>query len=85
MTPERALCVRVDDSTVDAWEDLRVGDRVRLRLPGRSDGNPDVFDVVELRFSEDVLSSGAREAVAVVRGLHGEIETMNARMLRKVT
>ena len=75
----------VDDATVGAREDLSIGDRVRLRLPGRSDGNPDLFDVVELRLSEDVLSSGAREAVAVVRGPHGEVETMNARTLRKVT
>ena len=75
----------MDDSTVDVWEDLSVGDRVRLHPPGRSDGNPDVFDVMELRPAEDVLSSGAREAIAVVRGPNGELHAVNARMLRKVT
>jgi hypothetical protein len=44
-----------------------------------------VFDVVELRLTEDVLSSGAREAVAVVRSADGDLQTMNARFLRKVT
>ena len=72
------------DSIVDAWGDLMVGDRVHLRLPGRSDGNPDVYEVVELRLSEDGLAPTAREAVAVVRGPHGDIETMNARFLQKV-
>ena len=54
----------MDDSILDVWGDLRVGDPVRL--------------------SEDVLGSGAREAVAVVRGPYGEVETMNARFLRKL-
>ena len=73
--------MRVDDSTVDAWEDLRVGDRVRVFVSGARNP-PDVFDVLELRLTEDVLSAGAREAVAVIRGADGEVLTVNARMLR---
>ncbi len=74
--------MRVDDSTVDAWEDLRVGDRVRVFVSGARNTRPDVFEVVELRLAEEGFSPGAHEAVAVIRGLDGDVLTVNARMLR---
>ena len=70
------------DSVVDAWEDLRVGDRVRVFVSGARNTAPDVFDVIELRLTEQGLSPGASEAVAVIRGPDGEVLTVNARMLR---
>jgi hypothetical protein len=74
----------MSDSTVDAWEDLRVGDRVRVFVSGAQNLLPDVFDVVELRLTEVVPSPSAREAVAVIRGGDGEVLTVSARMLRKI-
>jgi hypothetical protein len=74
--------VCVDDSTVDAWEDLRVGDRVRVFVTGARNTRPDVFDLVELRRTDEVLGRETGEAVAVIRGADGEVQTVNARMLR---
>jgi len=79
---DRASCVRVDDSTVDAWEDLRVGDRVRVFVTGARNTRPDVFDLVELRRTDEVLGRGMGEAVAVIRSVDGEVLTVNARTLR---
>jgi hypothetical protein len=69
-------------STVDAWEGLRVGDRVRVFVSGARNIRPDVFEVVKLRLTDAVLSGRSGEAVAVVRGVDGEVLTMSARMLR---
>jgi hypothetical protein len=77
--------VRVSASKVDAWEDLKVGDRVRLFVPGNQNTVPDVYDVVELWVTDDVLAPDASDAIAVLRGPHGELENMTARMLRRVT
>jgi hypothetical protein len=78
----RAICVRVDDSTVNAWEDLRVGDRVRVFVTGARNTRTDVFDLVELRRTDEVLGRGTCEAVAVIRSADGEVQTVIARMLR---
>jgi hypothetical protein len=72
----------VEDSKVDSWEDLRVGDRVRVFVAGARNTRPDVFDLVELRLTEEVLGRGMREAVADIRGADGEVQTVNARTLR---
>jgi hypothetical protein len=75
----------VGASKVDAWKDLRVGDRVRVFVLGAQNIRPDVFDLVELWLSEDALSPATSDPVAVLRGADGELETMSARMLRKLT
>jgi hypothetical protein len=75
----------VGASKVDAWEDLKVGDRVCVFVPGARNTRPDTFDVVELWVTEDALSPGKSDAVAVLRGSDGELENMSARMLRKLT
>jgi hypothetical protein len=72
----------VGDTTVDAWEGLRVGDRVRVFVSGARNTRRDVFDLVELRLTEETLSPRACEAVAVIRGSDGEVLTVSARMLR---
>ena len=74
--------MRVDDSTLDAWEDLRVGDRVRVFVTGARNTRPDVFDLVELRRTDEVLGREMGEAVAVIRSADGEVQTVNARMIR---
>jgi hypothetical protein len=76
--------VRVGYSVVDAWEDLRVGDRVRVFVSGNQNLRPDVLEVVELRPTDEVLSPDAHEAVALVRGSDGVIEMVSARILRRV-
>jgi hypothetical protein len=74
--------VGVDDLTVDGWENLRVGDRVRVFVAGAQNTRPDVFDLVQLRLTEEVFGRGMREAVADIRSADGEVQTVNARTLR---
>ncbi len=73
---------RMNDSTLDGWEDLRVGDRVRVFVSGARNTRPDVFDLVELRRTEEVLGRGTGEVVAVIRSADGEVLTVSARTLR---
>jgi hypothetical protein len=72
---------------LEAWGDLRVGDRVYFswRIPG--DGNGILalqrYDLIEL-WSATAPISGDPDALAVVRSDRGEVFTVNVRMISRV-
>ena len=76
----QASPVKDDSTQITAWQDLRVGDRVRAI------GNhprPDIFLLVELHTTGGLGPDGD-EAVAVIRDESDELHTVNARHIVKV-
>lgn len=71
---------------LDAWGDLRVGDRVYFlgKIPGLKGPSDPArqYEVVEL-WSTTAPISGDPDALAVVRDARGETMTVNARTLRR--
>jgi hypothetical protein len=76
--------VRVSEQ-LEAWEDLRVGDRVFFfGAFGRPFVVPDglQYELVEL-WPTTAPISGQPDALAVIRDAHGETKTVNVRTLRR--
>ena len=69
-----------DSTQITAWQDLRVGDRVRA-IGNRP--RPDIFLIVELHTTGG-LGSDDDEAVAVIRDESDKLHTVNARQIVKV-
>jgi hypothetical protein len=69
-----------DSSQINAWHDLRVGERVRGigRLP-----RPDIFAIVELH-STGGLEPRSGETFAVIRDESDELHTVSVRQIVKV-
>jgi hypothetical protein len=67
---------------MDQWDDLRVGDHVRVRMGTPSIARRDLMVIVELR-AADALGPDDDEMMAVVRDPEGELHTVPARRLEK--
>jgi hypothetical protein len=72
---------------LDAWGDLRVGDRVYFYgAYGRTGSVPPglQYELVEL-WSTTAPLSGDPDVLAVARDAHGEKKTVNVRVLRRLS
>jgi hypothetical protein len=72
--------VSEETTQVGSWGDLRVGDRVRVKF---NDPLPGPFVIVEIRV-DDILGSGRKGAVAVVRDASDALYTVSVGRLEKV-
>jgi hypothetical protein len=80
---DRGHSERVSEQ-LDTWGDFRLGDRVcfiRIQMAFVPSGRQ--YDLVELWSTTDPIS-GEPDALAVIRGEHGETMTVSVRTLRRL-